>query len=207
VCDSRYNDRERIFVKIKNWNSCVPEEVRKSADFMPIYPFETNVFPRRFPSPFLSGGRGTGRIGESVERGDGDKFEGGGTGRKRVRRTGNAGATSQTDYSGPSKGVYVGPPVATAAATTFSVAMSTQVATTNIQPYHLPPATFQQQRSVSAQPRFNEDRSILTAAGGLTTLGAQNVLIERLPPETGELCYNFLGANVGLKIACISETL
>ena len=34
VCDSRYNDRDRIFVSIKNWNSCVPEEVRKSEEFV-----------------------------------------------------------------------------------------------------------------------------------------------------------------------------
>ena len=39
VCDSRYNDRDRVFVRIKNWNSCVPEEVRKSEEFMPIYLF------------------------------------------------------------------------------------------------------------------------------------------------------------------------
>ncbi|KAI0078514.1 hypothetical protein K474DRAFT_1660319 [Panus rudis PR-1116 ss-1] len=53
VCDSRYNDNERVFVKIKNWNSCVPEEVRKSAEFMPIYPFERMVWPKSLPSPFL----------------------------------------------------------------------------------------------------------------------------------------------------------
>ncbi|KAG6910616.1 hypothetical protein DXG01_009125 [Tephrocybe rancida] len=56
VCDSRYNDRDRVFVKIKNWNSCVPEEVRKSTDFMPIYPFERSILPSQFPSPFI--GRG-----------------------------------------------------------------------------------------------------------------------------------------------------
>ncbi|KAG6817289.1 hypothetical protein H0H87_010631 [Tephrocybe sp. NHM501043] len=56
VCDSRYNDRDRVFVKIKNWNSCVPEEVRKSTEFMPIYPFERLILPSQFPSPFV--GRG-----------------------------------------------------------------------------------------------------------------------------------------------------
>ena len=54
VCDSRYNDRERVFVKIKNWNSCIPEEVRKKEEFMPIYQFERPVYPRRFPSPFVA---------------------------------------------------------------------------------------------------------------------------------------------------------
>jgi len=47
---------------------CVPEEVRKGADSMPIYPFEAPVFPRRYPSPFLTGGRSTGGLGESVEK-------------------------------------------------------------------------------------------------------------------------------------------
>ena len=60
-------------MRIKNWNSCVPEEVRKSTEFMPIYPFERMVFPRRFVSPFLTKLKGSklrfpGGIGESVER-------------------------------------------------------------------------------------------------------------------------------------------
>lgn len=190
VCDSRYNDRERIFVKIKNWNSCVPEEVRKSADFMPIYPFETNVFPRRFSSPFLSSGtRGTGRIGEAVERGEGERLEGGGTGRKKARKSGAGGPTtavSQTDYAGPSKGVYMGPPAAAAAAPPV-----------HVQPIHIPHHhQMQQQRSMPAQPRFVEDRSMLTAAGGLAALGVQNVMTERLPPETGmSFLFKFSGSH------------
>ena len=88
VCDSRYNDRERIFVKIKNWNSCVPEEVRKSAEFMPIYPFERSVFPRRYASPFVTGEpiKAPGGIGDALERADGEKLEGGGIGRKRAKK-------------------------------------------------------------------------------------------------------------------------
>jgi chromatin structure-remodeling complex subunit RSC1/2 len=58
VCDSRYNDRERVFVRIKNWNSCVPEEVRQNTEFMPIYPFERIVYPVRIPSPFLAKSKG-----------------------------------------------------------------------------------------------------------------------------------------------------
>ena len=34
VCDPQYNDRDRVFVSIKNWNSFVPEEVRKSEEFV-----------------------------------------------------------------------------------------------------------------------------------------------------------------------------
>jgi chromatin structure-remodeling complex subunit RSC1/2 len=194
VCDSRYNDRERIFVKIKNWNSCVPEEVRKREDFMPIYPFETNIFPRRFPSPFLSGIRGTGGIGESVEKAEGDKVEGGGTGRKKTRKSGNAGTTSQTDYFGPSKGVYVGPPQTVPA---YALPANNAVVTNSLQPYHLQPTNIYppQNRSASAQPKLTEDRSVLTAAGGLAVLGAQNVLTERLSPETGEFFENVNGCS------------
>jgi len=59
VCDSRYNDRDRVFVRIKNWNSCVPEEVRQNTEFMPIHPFERIVYPARMPSPFLAKGKGS----------------------------------------------------------------------------------------------------------------------------------------------------
>jgi len=161
VCDSRYNDRERIFVKIKNWNSCVPEEVRKSADFMPIYPFERMVFPRRFGSPFLKGARvrGPGGIGESVDRAEGERIEGGGTGRKRTRKAG-----APTDISGPSKGLYVGvgPANVAGAATPLPVVYTAQPA--------------------GSQSR-TEDRSIVTAAGGATVLGA-NANMEKLLAET-----------------------
>ncbi|KAI4525750.1 hypothetical protein K525DRAFT_190786 [Schizophyllum commune Loenen D] len=53
VCDSRYNDRDRVFVRIKNWASCVPEDLRIGDEYMPIFPFERTVYPRRYPSPFL----------------------------------------------------------------------------------------------------------------------------------------------------------
>ncbi|KAI0307427.1 hypothetical protein B0F90DRAFT_1673495 [Multifurca ochricompacta] len=160
VCDSRYNDRERIFVKIKNWNSCVPEEVRKSADFMPIYPFERMVFPRRFGSPFLKGSRirGPGGIGESADKAEGERIEGGGTGRKRSRKP-----VAPTDISGPSKGLYVGVGPANVPGTTP-------------QPAAYPP------QPAGAQPR-TEDKSIITAAGGATVLGS-NASMEKLPAET-----------------------
>jgi len=194
VCDSRYNDRDCVFVKIKNWNSCVPEEVRKSAEFMPIYPFEAPVFPRRYPSPFLTGGRGTGRLGESVEKAEGDKHEGGGTGRKRPRKAATGTTTvNQTDYAGPSRGVYVGPP--TPATTTGSLlnipltaTTSTGTGSTPVYQYQ-PPLTAQLQRTVSSQGgKANEDRSILSAVGGLNAVGSQNVILEKLPPETGACC-------------------
>ncbi|EMD41459.1 hypothetical protein CERSUDRAFT_110034 [Gelatoporia subvermispora B] len=180
VCDSRYNDRERIFVKIKNWNSCVPEEVRKSTEFMPIYPFERSVFPRRFSSPFLSGKnvKGPGGIGGTIERGEGERIEGGGTGRRRPKRNATGAAvvtpsrSEQTDKMGPSKGLYVGPPTAAQPATPAVASAS---------PYPAPAQTLYP-RAQSTQSRSGGDRSIVAAAGGASA----NVLAEKLPPETAK---------------------
>ncbi|KAF8525251.1 hypothetical protein BU17DRAFT_42281 [Hysterangium stoloniferum] len=158
VCDSRYNDRERVFVKIKNWNSCIPEEFRKN-DFMPIYPFERIVYPKRYPSPFVSGMiSGPGGIGDSIERAEGEKIEGGGTGRKRPRRTA---AGQATDQAGPRYGTFVGTP--TPIPDVVGNLESTSVLT--------PPVQMSQQKKI-------EDRSIKTALGGASAS------IEVLPGET-----------------------
>ena len=75
-------------MKIKNWNSCIPEEVRQSTEFMPIYPFERTVFPMRLSSPFLRKG------GKHPITGPGGIVEGG---------DGPDGSDT-----GPTKGLYVG---------------------------------------------------------------------------------------------------
>lgn len=161
-------------MKIKNWNSCVPEEVRKSAEFMPIYPFERPVFPRRFASPFVNGkplpGRVAGGIGDAIERPEGERLEGGGIGRKRARKNASAaaGRVDMTDRVGQSKGLYVGPPI--------------QGQQTLLTPAPHPHQAYPQQYARVPQ-RPVVDRSILTAAGG-AALGT-NGLTERLPPETG----------------------
>ena len=88
VCDSRYNDRDRVFVRIKNWNSCVPEEVRQTPEFMPIYPFERTVYPARLPSPFTTksaGKRGPG----GIIPGSADQPEGPGDTESAKKRTRN----------------------------------------------------------------------------------------------------------------------
>ncbi|TCD68597.1 hypothetical protein EIP91_010388 [Steccherinum ochraceum] len=180
VCDSRYNDRERIFVKIKNWNSCVPEEVRKSEEFMPIYPFERSVFPYRLPSPFVSGaavsGKVPGGIGNTLERAEGEKLEGGGVGRKRPKRNVTT-RSEQTDKTGPSRGVYVGAGgVATAQATAAAVVQ---------QQYAPGPSQPQYQAPPVQQPRDGADRSLVTALGGMAALG-NNVNLEKLPLETAK---------------------
>ena len=192
VCDSRYNDRERIFVKIKNWNSCVPEEVRKSAEFMPIYPFEKVVFPRRFASPFLihPGIKAPGGIGDTLERAEGEKIEGGGIGRKRPRRGATGPVTPSrselTDRVGQSKGLYVGPPLPGSSA---AAAAQAQAQTPPAYQTYAPSQAGAAGRASSAQPAgagagsSGPDRSIITAAGGATALGG-NAVAEKLPPET-----------------------
>ncbi|KAF8588485.1 hypothetical protein K439DRAFT_1384573 [Ramaria rubella] len=166
VCDSRYNDRERVFVKIKNWNSCIPEDYRKN-DFMPIYPFERIIYPKRHPSPFLSGVTGPGGIGDSIERAEGEKIEGGGTGRKRARKN----ATGPTaDNAGPRYGTLVGAP---GVSTPSGRAGSAGAAQSMIQAQPAP----------NASQRRTEDRSIGTAAGGLANLQG-NAIVDVLPAET-----------------------
>ena len=105
-----------MFVKIKNWASCIPEEVRKKDDFMPIYGFERVVSPKKVKSPFVGEGavKGPGGIGEPVEKVEGEKTEGAGT-RKRTRR-GAAAETGKGVAAQVSKTyVPVAPAVATSA--------------------------------------------------------------------------------------------
>ncbi|KDQ17463.1 hypothetical protein BOTBODRAFT_29646 [Botryobasidium botryosum FD-172 SS1] len=152
VCDSRYNDREKVFVKIKNWASCIPEDLRK-ADFMAIHPFEAIVWPRKLGSPFLKGVKGPGGIGDSTEKAEGEKILGGGTGRKRPRRAAAA-STPAAPAANPSANIATEP---------------------ILQSQPLPPQAMPQRRT--------DERTIVTAAGGLPALGP-NPLMETLPHET-----------------------
>jgi len=125
---------------------------------MPIYPFERTVFPRRFPSPFLSKDKGAtktpGGIIDISDVAESDKT-------KKPRK----GAAD----NGPNKGIYVGG--STQAATSAPVAPTPHYQSQPLQQQSLP------QRSTAS------DRSIVTAAGGVAVLGNEH--IERLPPETG----------------------
>uniref|UniRef100_A0A8H7Y6I3 Uncharacterized protein n=1 Tax=Psilocybe cubensis TaxID=181762 RepID=A0A8H7Y6I3_PSICU len=163
VCDSRYNDRDRVFVRIKNWNSCVPEEVRQSTEFMPIYPFERTVYPVRHPSPFISKGAG----GKGVPKGPGgllepspdlvDGMEEGAYGKKK----------SRTDSA------------RVAASVTGGVAYPSTYQ--NIQLPYVQQQQYQQQQQFSQ--RIGPDRSVVTAAGGLASIGGPTQ-VEKLPPDT-----------------------
>ncbi|TFK38725.1 RSC complex protein [Crucibulum laeve] len=161
VCDSRYNDRDRMFVRIKNWNSCVPEEVRKSSEFMPIYPFERTVYPITLPSPFLMRGpkgvvKGPGGL---LQPTDPVGVEDGV--RKRARRSGvgDTGVSRGSHYLGES-------------AQRSSAADSIQ---------HQHPASGLPQQPRNQRP-MGPDRSITAAVGGTAVLA--NAYAEKLPPET-----------------------
>lgn len=71
VCNSRYNEKDRASIKIKNWGACIPEELRKT-EFMSVHPFDKGPHALRLlPSPFKQGirpgDRGiTGNIGGSL---------------------------------------------------------------------------------------------------------------------------------------------
>ncbi|RDB21230.1 Chromatin structure-remodeling complex subunit rsc1 [Hypsizygus marmoreus] len=165
VCDSRYNDRERVFVRIKNWNSCVPEEVRKSSEFMPIYPFERTVMPARLPSPFVGrqGARAVkGPGGLIPATGEGDDV-GMGEGRKRTSRNGT-GETSVGRYAGSAgSGFGVGAPQSS------NLAVGASSYPSGLSQQYYPPQ------------RTGPDRSVITAAGSMS-----NLQMEKLPPETAK---------------------
>lgn len=71
ISNSRYNEKDRASIKIKNWSACIPEELRKS-NFMATVPFDKAPHALRLhPSPFkqgvMPGARGvTGGIGGAL---------------------------------------------------------------------------------------------------------------------------------------------
>lgn len=184
VCHSRYNERERVFVKIKNWASCIPEEVRKKDEFMPIYAFEKLVYPAKVPSPFvgategssgMGGGggvvKGSGGIGEPLEKVEGEKTEGGGTGRKRTRRNPGTEAGS---------GVVLMKTAMTGTVTTAQVPTQTPGPT-----YAQVPKAYAAVGAGGGASGDTKDRSMLTAAGILTV----PPVVDKLPTETS--CVSF----------------
>ena len=165
VCDNRYHERDHLIVRIKNWNSCIPDEVRKNPDFMPIYPFERIVFPRRVASPFITNPSLEAPGGIENPTADGtaasaaEKPEETTSGlRKRPKRA--AAAKSDAERLAVLKGIQ---PLT--AASTPQPAQQAQ---------HLPPP-----------PPAKDDRSIIAAAGGQGALG-HSTWKEELPSETGE---------------------
>ncbi|KAL0573841.1 hypothetical protein V5O48_008105 [Marasmius crinis-equi] len=166
VCDSRYNDRDRIFVRIKNWNSCIPEEVRKSDEFMPIYPFERTVYPRRLASPFLPAmGKGMKGPGGLLDLPAEDAEVVDPSGKRTRRPLGDAGHSKPLNLS-------TNQPVVPATTQQYVQQPLVNQTAQYYQPPKLPPT--------NSKPVV--DRTVLTAAGG-SALG-NNVNTKKLPSET-----------------------
>jgi len=149
-------------VKIKNWNSCVPDEVRKKPDWMPIYPFEKIVTPRSISSPFLRGINGPGGTEEALE----EKND---PGRRKTRRAAEKSAAANSEIARADRADSL-PPTHTQYTSVASGSNTTAAAASRISV----PAT-------TSKP--SDDRTVLTAAGGMTYIAS----MEKLPPETAKL--------------------
>ncbi|KAF4623280.1 hypothetical protein D9613_001420 [Agrocybe pediades] len=185
VCDARYNDRDQAFVRIKNWNSCVPEEVRQSTEFMPIYPFERMVYPVRVPSPFLvkgagaasAGGKGKGP-GGIIATPHGEAEDDGGRKKGRNDATGPGGVVASANaYASVRATPSVYTPSAIAPTPTYAAASYPN-------PTQMYAALPQTQPQVGQRSAVGPDRSVVTAAGGLAAIGGP-AQVEKLPQETG----------------------
>ena len=204
VCDSQYNDRERLFEKITNWNGCIPEEVRQESggeggEFMPIYPFEKVIWPKKVGSPFLVGRGGSVKgvkgPGGIVNVPVGNGGDGGGDGdntRKKLRSDGNPGKTQQQQQQQQQQPPPPQPPATTSGMATLQTAHAVQ----SQNPYQQFQQPYVQQQQIvnPSQPQaqrsttLGPDRSIITAAGGIAAIGGPSQ-VEKLPAETGKFCY------------------
>ena len=122
-----------------------------------------------------------------MEKAEGEKVEGGGTGRKRVRNKPTPSTPALS--TGPSKGLYVG--VATPGTMVTPAAPAAQ-----------PQQVYTPSGFVQPMPlRSAEDRSILTAAGGTQTLGS-SVVVEKLSPDVG-MCLRHPFRYISLCFSCV----
>lgn len=126
---------------------------------MPIYPFEQPITPRTNKSPFLRGITGPGTTEEALE----EKND---PGRRKTRKAAEKGAAviseiARADRNDKGNGDYIDPAYTSARGSTIL-------------------ASTVDAKAASATKR--EDRSVLTAAGGMMYVSS----IEKLPPETGK---------------------
>ena len=196
VCDSQYNDREQVFVRINNWDGCIPEELgqRQSGEggeFMPIHSFEKVVWPKKVGSPFLAGRGGAVKgPGGIVNVPAGHGVDGGGDGdsaRKKLRSDGNPARTQQQQQQQSQPP----PPPAT---TTVIAPPQPTLAVQSQNPYQQLQQPYIQQQQIITQPQtqrptiIGSDRSVISAAGGIAAIGGPSH-VEKLPAETGRLSY------------------
>ena len=195
VCDSQYDDRERVFVRIKDWSGCIPEELRQQqqqqqqqqrgeGEVFIIHPFEKIIWPKKVGSPFLvgRGGAGKGVKGPggivNVPAGNGVDQPG-----KKLRSSdGNLGKAAVQQPPPPL------PPAPTANIAGSAVASSSQIMPTvpsSQNPYQVYQQPYvQQQPQIQRSTALGPDRSIITAAGGMAAIGGP-AQVEKLPAETG----------------------
>lgn len=160
----------------------MPEEVRQTPEFMPIYPFERTVYPVRLPSPFLVKGAGGKAAvkgpGGIISGGTSDQAEGPGDGGDKKRSGGgnrNDGAAAAAAARNASSA-----PVAPSPSTPYQAAPQS----TYIQPYIV-------------QRVSGPDRSVVSAAGGLGAIGGP-AQVEKLAPETGEFSLHLCSSTTYL---------
>lgn len=70
VVEHRYKDDVKTFKKIKNWSSCIPDQIRAHEYDMITYPGDRVEMLKRIKSPFMRGIAGPGGIGEGAEEED-----------------------------------------------------------------------------------------------------------------------------------------
>lgn len=70
VVEHRYKEDVKTFKKIKNWSSCIPDQIRAHEYEMIPYPHDRIEILKRIKSPFMRGIVGPGGIGEGAEEED-----------------------------------------------------------------------------------------------------------------------------------------
>ncbi|KAK6906505.1 hypothetical protein I203_100490 [Kwoniella mangroviensis CBS 8507] len=200
VCHSRFNDREHYMVRIKNWNSCIPDELRQS-EFMSVISYERNIEIPMVKSPFLRGIQGPGFFGEPKKilagDDDGDDDDEKDRERDKPRRR----ERNKREVQPPPPAINIPPqhsPLPTFTPTPAPVqaptpspgpsrppAAPTPTPTTHAQPIHRPPMP-PSQSSSTGPPYLYPNRTVAAVMGGSQAMD-QAAVKEILPPETARL--------------------
>ncbi|KAL0945642.1 hypothetical protein HGRIS_014795 [Hohenbuehelia grisea] len=182
VCSNRYRERERSFLRIRNWDA-IPPTINGTAEgkpvmtslHAPIYEFERKVTPRRISSPFVAVRDGKGKAVSTLPGPGGLLDEG---------AAGTNGVAAETPV-GSRKRVSRRPEAPDGTSKAASPAPAALGATLAGYQYQGTTLSQQQLLALSAQAQTlsqsqRPDRSVVTAAGGIAA-GAQ---VEPLPAET-----------------------
>ncbi|EIW70202.1 hypothetical protein TREMEDRAFT_68547 [Tremella mesenterica DSM 1558] len=168
ICVARYNDQKQMSVRIKNWASCIPDELRQT-DFMTVIPFARQIDPIKVPSPFLRGIKGPGFLGDPQESvGDEDDDEDEGENRRMAR-------VSTREVQKPEQPVVP------------NIGTNVQAGPSRPTQY-IPsqPVPTRQVWSAAPTPPSNSTKSFVNLMGGPQVIDHLAVR-ELLPPETAQL--------------------